>query len=144
MMNKMNKMGCMGILFAAALMSSCSSSNDDPTPAPNPNPGTDVVYKWTTDGGLKACICHFIFAFPAKASLPTPLPKKMPSAKLRMAENMSPINVGTNSFDKQTRHVHRAEIQSVSIIFLSVQKYDLFLKFPNKLRKSLSKKEYYS
>ena len=98
MMNKMNKMGCMGILFAAALMSSCSSSNDDPTPAPNPNPGTDVVYKWTTDGGLKACICH----------------------------------------------VHRAEIQSVSIIFLSVQKYDLFLKFPNKLRKSLSKKEYYS
>lgn len=88
MMNKMNKMGCMGILFAAALMSSCSSSNDDPTPAPNPNPGTDVVYKWTTDGGLKACICHFIF--------------------------------------------------------LSVQKYNLFLKFPNKLRKSLSKKEYYS
>lgn len=121
MMNKMNKMGCMGILFAAALMSSCSSSNDDPTPAPNPNPGTDVVYKWTTDGGLKACI--------------------------RQVENgreLSPINVGTNSFDKQARHVHRAEIQSVSIIFLSVQKYDLFLKFPNKLRKSLSKKEYYS
>ena len=38
-MNKMTMTGCLGILFAAALMSSCSS-NDDPTPAPNP--GTDV------------------------------------------------------------------------------------------------------
>ena len=65
MMNKMNKMGCMGILFAAALMSSCSSSNDDPTPAPNPNPGTDVVYKWTTDGGLKACD-HILFSTDGK------------------------------------------------------------------------------
>lgn len=121
MMNKMNKMGCMGILFAAALMSSCSSSNDDPTPAPNPNPGTDVVYKWTTDGGLKACI--------------------------RQVENgreYEPHQRWDKQFDNQARHVHRAEIQSVSIIFLSVQKYDLFLKFPNKLRKSLSKKEYYS
>ena len=62
-MNKMNKMGCMGILFAAALMSSCSSSNDDPTPAPNP--GTDVVYKWTTDGGLKACD-HILFSTDGK------------------------------------------------------------------------------
>ena len=65
MKNKMNKMGCMGILFAAALMSSCSSSNDDPTPAPNPNPGTDVVYKWTTDGGLKACD-HILFSTDGK------------------------------------------------------------------------------
>ena len=31
-MNKMTMTGCLGILFAAALMSSCSS-NDDPTPA---------------------------------------------------------------------------------------------------------------
>ena len=57
-MNKMKMTGCMGILFAAALMSSCSSSNDDPTPAPNP--GTDVGYNWTTDGGLKACD-HILF-----------------------------------------------------------------------------------
>ena len=57
-MNKMKMTGCLGILFAAALMSSCSSSNDDPTPAPNP--GSDVVYKWTQDGGLKACD-HILF-----------------------------------------------------------------------------------
>ena len=61
-MNKMTMTGCLGILFAAALMSSCSS-NDDPTPAPNP--GTDVVYKWSTDGGLKACD-HILFSTDGK------------------------------------------------------------------------------
>ena len=57
-MNKMTMTGCLGILFAAALMSSCSS-NDDPTPAP----GTGYV--WTTDGGLKACD-HILFSTDGK------------------------------------------------------------------------------
>ena len=49
-MNKMYFLGCIGILAASAMLSSCSSDNDDPTPSPNP--GLEVVYKWTTDGGL--------------------------------------------------------------------------------------------
>ena len=57
-MNKMYFLGCMGILAAAAMLSSCSSDNDDPTPSPNP--GSEVVYKWTTNGGLKACD-HILF-----------------------------------------------------------------------------------
>ena len=57
-MNKMYFYGCMGILAASAMLSSCSSDNDDPTPSPNP--GSEVVYKWTTNGGLKACD-HIIF-----------------------------------------------------------------------------------
>ena len=52
-MNKMNLLGCMGILMLAATMGSCSD-NDDPTP----NPG--VNYTWTTDGGVKACD-HLLF-----------------------------------------------------------------------------------
>lgn len=48
----------MGILAASAMLSSCSSDNDDPTPSPNP--GSEVVYKWTTNGGLKACD-HILF-----------------------------------------------------------------------------------
>ena len=48
----------MGILAASAMLSSCSSDNDDPTPSPNPGP--EVVYKWTTNGGLKACD-HILF-----------------------------------------------------------------------------------
>ena len=55
-MKKMNFIGCMGILSLAMAMGSCSS-NDDPTP--DPNPGTD--YKWSTDGGLKACD-HILFS----------------------------------------------------------------------------------
>ena len=51
MMNKMFFYGCMGILAASAMLSSCSSDNDDPTPS---------VYKWTTNGGLKACD-HILF-----------------------------------------------------------------------------------
>ena len=58
MMNKMYFLGCIGILAASAMLSSCSSDNDDPTPSPNP--GLEVVYKWTTDGGLKACD-HILF-----------------------------------------------------------------------------------
>lgn len=42
MMNKMYFYGCMGILAASAMLSSCSSDNDDPTPSPNP--GSEVVY----------------------------------------------------------------------------------------------------
>jgi len=42
-MNKMYFYGCMGILAASAMLSSCSSDNDDPTPSPNP--GSEVVYK---------------------------------------------------------------------------------------------------
>ena len=57
-MNKMYFYGCMGILAASAMLSSCSSDNDDPTPSPNPGP--EVVYKWTTNGGLKACD-HILF-----------------------------------------------------------------------------------
>ncbi len=57
-MNKMTMTGCLGILFAAALMSSCSS-NDDPTPAPG------AGYVWTTDGGLKACD-HILFSTDGK------------------------------------------------------------------------------
>lgn len=34
-MNKMYFYGCMGILAASAMLSSCSSDNDDPTPSPN-------------------------------------------------------------------------------------------------------------
>ena len=48
----------MGILAASAMLSSCSSDNDDPTPSPNP--GSEVAYKWTTNGGLKACD-HILF-----------------------------------------------------------------------------------
>lgn len=48
----------MGILAASAMLSSCSSDNDDPTFSPNP--GSEVVYKWTTNGGLKACD-HILF-----------------------------------------------------------------------------------
>ena len=54
-MKKTNLIGCMGILAMAATLGSCSS-NDDPTP----NPGTDGVYTWTTNGGLKACD-HILF-----------------------------------------------------------------------------------
>lgn len=57
-MNKMYFLGCVGILAASAMLSSCSSDNDDPTPSPNP--GSGVVYKWTTNGGLKACD-HILF-----------------------------------------------------------------------------------
>ena len=57
-MNKMTMTGCLGILFAAALMSSCSS-NDDPTPAPG------AGYVWTTDSGLKACD-HILFSTDGK------------------------------------------------------------------------------
>ena len=57
-MNKKNLMGCMGILFAAALMGSCSNSDDSA-------PEAGVVYKWTTDGGLKACD-HVLFSTDGK------------------------------------------------------------------------------
>lgn len=53
-MNKMYFLGCMGILAASAILSSCSSDNDDP------NSGSEVAYKWTTNGGLKACD-HILF-----------------------------------------------------------------------------------
>lgn len=54
-MNKMNLLGCMGILALTATLGSCSS-NDDPTPDPTPG----VEYKWTTNEGLKACD-HLLF-----------------------------------------------------------------------------------
>ena len=65
-MNKMYFYGCMGILAASAMLSSCSSDNDDPTPSPNP--GSEVVYKWTTDGGLKACD-HILFGTDGKENV---------------------------------------------------------------------------
>ena len=48
-MNKIYLFGCMGILAASAMLGSCSSDNDD-----EKKDGTEA-YKWTTDGGLKAC-----------------------------------------------------------------------------------------
>lgn len=54
-MNKINLLGCMGILALTATLGSCSS-NDDPTP----DPTLGVVYKWTTNEGLKACD-HLLF-----------------------------------------------------------------------------------
>lgn len=54
-MNKMNLLGCMGILALTATLGSCSS-NDDSTPDPTPG----VAYKWTTNEGLKACD-HLLF-----------------------------------------------------------------------------------
>lgn len=62
-MNKMYFLGCMSILAASAMLSSCSSDNDVPTPSPNP--GSEVVYKWTTNGGLKACD-HILFSTDGK------------------------------------------------------------------------------
>ena len=56
-MNKMNLMGCMGILAASALLASCSSDNNSENGG-NSNPTT--TYVWTTDGGLKACD-HILF-----------------------------------------------------------------------------------
>ena len=52
-MNKMYLMGCIGILAASAMLSSCSSDDDG-------NGGSNTEYKWTTNGGLKACD-HILF-----------------------------------------------------------------------------------
>ena len=57
-MNKMNLMGCMGILAASALLASCSSS-DDTTNGDNGS-GTSTTYSWSKDGGLNACD-HILF-----------------------------------------------------------------------------------
>ncbi len=57
MMNKMNLLGCMGILAASALLASCSS--DDNVDNGGTTPST--VYTWTTNGGIKACD-HITFA----------------------------------------------------------------------------------
>lgn len=65
-MNKMYYYGCMGILAASAMLSSCSSDNDN---SDNNNGGgsnpSEVVYKWTTNGGLKACD-HILFGTDGK------------------------------------------------------------------------------
>ena len=52
-MNKMYLMGCIGILAASAMLSSCSSDDES-------NGGSTTEYKWTTNGGLKACD-HILF-----------------------------------------------------------------------------------
>ncbi len=51
---KTNKMfvGCMGILALSMTILSCSNDNDDPQPS--------TAYKWSTDGGYKACD-HLLF-----------------------------------------------------------------------------------
>ena len=46
-------MGCIGILAASAMLSSCSSDDEG-------NGGSTTEYKWTTNGGLKACD-HILF-----------------------------------------------------------------------------------
>ncbi len=57
-MNKMKLWGCMGILALAAVMTACSSDDDDNGSG---NGSTDgEKYTWTTDGGLKACD-HLLF-----------------------------------------------------------------------------------
>lgn len=61
MMNKLNLLGCAGILTLAFAMSACSDDNDD-----NGGGGgntTEVV--WTTNGGLKACN-HVLFTLDTK------------------------------------------------------------------------------
>ncbi len=62
-MNKMYLLGCTTILAASAILSSCSSSNDDNgrNNGGNTTPNTEVVYKWSTDGDLKACD-HLLFS----------------------------------------------------------------------------------
>ncbi len=62
-MNKMYLLGCTTILAASAILSSCSSSNDDngSNNGGNTTPNTEVVYKWSTDGDLKACD-HLLFS----------------------------------------------------------------------------------
>ena len=61
MMNKMYFMGCIGILAASALLSSCSSSDNDDNGNNGGGSNPSVDYKWTTDGGLKACD-HILFS----------------------------------------------------------------------------------
>jgi hypothetical protein len=56
-MKKMNVLGCLCILAMTATMTACSSSDDSSTNGG----GTTEAYKWTTDGGLKACD-HVLFA----------------------------------------------------------------------------------
>ena len=46
-------------LAVLALCVTACSSDDDPTP--DPGTGTEVVYKWGTDGGLKSCD-HILFS----------------------------------------------------------------------------------
>ena len=58
-MNKMFLFGCMGILAASAMLSSCSSDDDNSDNGGGSNPS--VIYKWTEDGGLKACD-HILFS----------------------------------------------------------------------------------
>ena len=58
-MNKMYLFGCMGILAASAILSSCSSSNDSNSGTTPVTPTTET-YKWGEDGGLKSCD-HLLF-----------------------------------------------------------------------------------
>jgi hypothetical protein len=55
-MNKMKMMGCLGILAMAAALTACSSSDN----TTDGGGTTTETYKWSTDGGLKACD-HVLF-----------------------------------------------------------------------------------
>jgi hypothetical protein len=55
-MNKKKMMGCLGILAMAAALTACSSSDN----TTDGGGTTTETYKWSTDGGLKACD-HVLF-----------------------------------------------------------------------------------
>ena len=54
-MNKFYLLGCMGIFAASAMLSSCSSDDNDSSNDGDKTEQTTTAYTWTTDGGLKAC-----------------------------------------------------------------------------------------
>ena len=55
-MNKIYLFGCMSILAASAIMSSCDSDDDN-----DDKDTTTTSYVWSTDGGLKSCD-HLLFS----------------------------------------------------------------------------------
>ncbi len=55
-MNKIYLFGCMSILAASAIMSSCDSDDDN-----DDKETTTTSYVWSTDGGLKSCD-HLLFS----------------------------------------------------------------------------------
>lgn len=56
-MNKFKIFGCIGVLALAVTMTACSTSDN----TPNTGGETSDTYKWSVDGGLKACD-HLLFS----------------------------------------------------------------------------------
>lgn len=59
-MKSMKFLGCLGLMAMAVWVSSCSSDDDSDPVTPGTDPVEVETYKWTTDGGLKACD-HILF-----------------------------------------------------------------------------------